>query len=211
MSRALSMAVGATATGLAKGPHLTRFAMYQALARHRAEPPPAARALSISGSQELSKILGFGAGQITEVSYPEASLLDLPFEDDSFELVAADQVLEHVEGDPRLAITEGLRVLKPGGMVAFTTCLINPIHFGPGDFWRFTPSGLRLLLPEGVEILEAGGWGNRYACIALALGLRFVKIPWASWHPLNRFATRSDGEWLISTWIVVRKPLDVAP
>lgn len=205
-TRVMTGVVEATALGFSKGPHLSRFAMYRALTRHRADPPPSARALSISGSQGLCRMLGFSSEQVTEAAFPEASILDLPFSNDTFDLLVSDQVLEHVEGDPRVGIAESLRVLKPGGVAVHTTCLINPIHFGPGDFWRFTPDGLRLLVPEDVEVVEAEGWGNRFACIALALSLRFVRIPLASWHPLHRLATWNDGKWLISTWIVLQKP-----
>jgi len=46
-------------------------------------------------------------------------VLDMPFEDGSFDCVVASEILEHVPGDDR-AISELVRVLKPGGALAIT-------------------------------------------------------------------------------------------
>jgi SAM-dependent methyltransferase len=45
--------------------------------------------------------------------------LDLPFADDTFDCVIASEILEHVPQDDR-AISELVRVLKPGGSLAIT-------------------------------------------------------------------------------------------
>lgn len=195
-----------TTLGLPTGANLTRYTMYERLGHMQIAPESSHQALSISGSDHLCQVLGFHSDQIVGADYPEYNVLNLPFEDASFDAVVSDQVLEHVQGDPGRAIAESLRVLKPGGICVHTSCLMNPIHYGPGDYWRFTPDGLRLLVGEGSEVLEAGGWGNRGAVIALALGLRMVPIPHARWHPLHRLAVSRDEDWLICTWIVARKP-----
>jgi SAM-dependent methyltransferase len=211
MKTALRFVVGGlirlTILGLSTGPHLSRYAMYQRLEQFRMDARPNQRALSISGSVELCQLLGFDTDQITEADHPEFNLLELPFKDSSFDVVVSDQVLEHVEADPRRAVAESLRVVKPGGICVHTSCLINPIHFGPGDYWRFTPDGLRLLVDHTVEVMETGGWGNRFAVIALAMGLRMAPIPHLRIHPLHWLAVATDSKWLISTWIVLRKPL----
>lgn len=49
------------------------------------------------------------------------SVLELPFPDNSFDLVTSYQMLEHVP-DPELGLQEMLRVLKPGGVF----CLVGP-------------------------------------------------------------------------------------
>lgn len=195
-----------TMVGLVKGPHLTRYSMYSRLAQFRIVPGTAHRALSISGSEDLCHVLGFDSDHVIQADFPEYDILNLPFDDATFEAVVSDQVLEHVQGDPRRAVAESLRVLKPGGICVVTSCLINPVHFGPGDYWRFTPDGLRLLVAGETELLESGGWGNRGAVIALALGLRMAPVPHLRWHPIHRLAVASDPDWLISTWVVVRKP-----
>lgn len=50
----------------------------------------------------------------------QASVTDLPFEDDSFDLVCCLDVIEHVEDDTK-GIQELVRVCKPGGTVFLTT------------------------------------------------------------------------------------------
>lgn len=49
----------------------------------------------------------------------EGDALELPFEDDSFDVVIAAEVLEHIPDDGR-AIAEIARVVRPGGRVAVT-------------------------------------------------------------------------------------------
>ena len=48
----------------------------------------------------------------------KADILDLPFEDDTFDIVFCNHVLEHIEDDSK-AISELYRVMKPGGMGIF--------------------------------------------------------------------------------------------
>lgn len=193
-----------TRLGLKNGPHVTRYFMYRHLAALRIEPPGDARALSISGSHWLCRILGFSEG-IENVHYPKVNILHLPFVDEEFDCVASDQVLEHVEGNPLLAVDECFRILKPGGIAVHTTCFINPIHSFPSDFWRFTPDALALLVQPHADVIDGGGWGNRWVWPYNALGLRFEPIPHARWHPFHWIATHNNPDWPIVTWVVAKK------
>lgn len=56
----------------------------------------------------------------------EASAMDLPFENGSFDVVASYQCLEHVP-DPEVALTEMLRVCRPGGLI----CIVGPNLVNP--------------------------------------------------------------------------------
>lgn len=49
----------------------------------------------------------------------EGTILNLPFEKDSFQLVLATDILEHVKDDSK-AVKEIVRVLKPGGIALIT-------------------------------------------------------------------------------------------
>lgn len=169
----------------------------------RGLPVRSGRALAVSHSRNLCDLVGF-EGEVIEADYPEHDLLNLAFENASFDLVVADQVLEHVE-DPVRAIAESLRVLRPRGVLIHTTCLLNPIH-EDRDYWRFTPSALALLV-EGCELVDVGGWGNRMVMPLKALGLHRLPVPESPWHPVNRWATKTDPCWLVSTWVVARKGL----
>ncbi len=57
-----------------------------------------------------------GAG-VENVSFQEANAYELPFDDDSFDVVYAHQLLQHLS-DPVAALREMKRVAKPGGLVA---------------------------------------------------------------------------------------------
>lgn len=68
----------------------------------------------------------FDAMQASDEAHPEGrartvegDALDLPFEDDAFDVVIAAEVLEHILDDER-AMAEIARVVRPGGRVAVT-------------------------------------------------------------------------------------------
>ncbi len=193
---------------LPHGAHITRYAMYRALDNILADEFRGAerKILAISHSVRLASILGIGNGDITEANYPDCNIIDLnQFPDEAFDFVVSDQVLEHIEGNPQLAFDESRRVLKPGGIAVHTTCFINPVHGAPSDFWRFTPEALRYLTRGFSEIITADGWGNRAVWIIDAIGMRFLPVPHAKWHPLHRIATYNDKRWPVVTWIIARK------
>ena len=128
-------------------------------------------------------------------------MFNLPFESNSFDFVVADQVLEHVRRNPKSAVEELRLVLRPGGTAVVTTCLLNEVHDHPGDYWRFTPYGLRLLCGEYSTIIQCEGWRNKLAFLAF----RHFKAPLARWHPLHMIAMSDDPEALISTWFIAQE------
>jgi len=196
-----------TTIGLSKGSHITRYYMYKHLSKYSASRPENLKVLSISHSEGLAKLLGFSDQQITDVSYPEYNVLRLPFQDGEFDAVVSDQVLEHIEGEPQLAINELFRVLKSNGIALHTTCFINPIHECPNDYWRFTPDALKLLTKQHGDILDIGGWGSPLAWLFIFIGLRFQPIPDAPWHPAHWVATKNNPLWPIVTWVLSQKTI----
>lgn len=196
----------ASIVGLSRGPHITRYSMYDTLQKIGTSlPRKQGRVLSISHSNKLVKILGLQPTEIVSANYPEHNILNLNFPDSYFDYVISDQVLEHIEGNPFQAIKECQRILKPNGIAVHTTCFINPIHGSPSDFWRFTPDALSLLHKDWSKIIEAGSWGNFDVWTIVKDGLRFVGIPHAKWHPLHKLATKNDPLWPIVTWIIAKK------
>lgn len=74
--------------------------------------------------------------------------------DNSFDCVLLMGVLEHIE-DPHKAIAEIHRILKPGGLLLFASPFVYPIHDYPGDYWRFTENGIRILFRDfEIETIE---------------------------------------------------------
>ena len=184
-----------------------RFSMYKILGEH-ARPlitSGKVRALAVSGSAVLTRIVAPHA-TIEEVFYPEHNILSLPFADATFDLVVTDQVLEHVEGDPFLAVEECRRVLKKGGIAIHVTPFLIQIHGYPSDYWRFTPDGLALLCGRHSEVLLKDGWGNRYLWLLSWAGVLFgYKVPLGTWHPYHRIAVMNEPNYPVTTWVVARK------
>ncbi len=192
--------------GLSRGPHITRYYMYDRLHSIGARlQNKSGRVLSISHSANLIELLGIQPIEIISADYPEHNILDLSFPDASFDYVLSDQVLEHIDGNPQNAIDECYRVLRPGGIAIHTTCFINPIHLEPKDFWRFSPDALSLLHRNWSEIIDVGGWGNFQVWSVIRDGIRFAGVPNAKWHPLHQLAVKNDPLWPIVTWIVAKK------
>lgn len=194
----------------ASGPndwHITRTAMYKALrGKFAAHDSESKNCLAISNSGWFGKILGLTKVKYTLANYPEENIINLSFQDQSFDFVVSDQVFEHIEGNPFVAFAETARVAKPGGLICHTTCFINEIHGVPKDFWRFTPDALALLATSsGCDVVETGSWGNREAWALIHAGFRMAKIPEDETHPLYRLATRNEKEWPIVTWVIAKK------
>ncbi|TSC72471.1 MAG: methylase involved in ubiquinone/menaquinone biosynthesi [Parcubacteria group bacterium Gr01-1014_38] len=83
----------------------------------------------------------------------------MPLPDGSFDTVLCAEVLEHIP-DPRRALAEIRRVLRPGGKLIITVPHLGYLHNEPNDFYRYTTYGLRRLLEDGgfaVLSLEPSG------------------------------------------------------
>ncbi|MHB8689906.1 MAG: class I SAM-dependent methyltransferase [Solirubrobacteraceae bacterium] len=97
-----------------------------------------------------------------------------PLQDGEADLVLATETLEHVP-DPPAFLAEAHRALKPGARLIITVPFAARWHYIPYDYWRFTPSGLRMLLERaGFEDVIVHGRGNEttvacYKLLALLL------------------------------------------
>jgi SAM-dependent methyltransferase len=124
-----------------------------------------------------SRVLDYGCGVVAyrrffaaDVDYaaadlpgnPHATLLlapsgTVPVEDSSFDSVLSTQVLEHVT-DPALYLSECFRVLRPGGRMLLSTHGTFVYHPDPGDYWRWTCSGLQKAVRDaGFKIVRFDG------------------------------------------------------
>lgn len=105
----------------------------------------------------------------------------LPFADDSVDAVMNGGLLEHVK-EPQKIIDEAWRVLKPGGELYIELPLVQPYHAAPGDYQRWTISGVRWLCRDfrELEIGVTNGPGSGIAWILveyvqLWVGNKFLK------------------------------------
>ena len=101
-----------------------------------------------------------------------------PVDDGSADVVLATETLEHVE-NPEAFLAQAYRCLRPGGRLILTVPFAARWHYIPHDYWRFTPSGLRLLL-ERARFSEVAvhGRGNErtvacYKLLSLLLPIAF--------------------------------------
>lgn len=137
-----------------------------------------------------AKVLVIGAGEASyaddeffvysDVSFGAktnfiADAHDLPFPDESFDMVIVVAIMEHVV-DPVRCAEEIWRVLKPQGKVYAATPFISPVHMGAYDFTRWTYLGHRRLF-RMFDVIEAGralgpsvalGWMVRYWLVSFS-------------------------------------------
>lgn len=96
-------------------------------------------------------------GVRNRVEFLSGNVLNLEFEDNSFDLVTSSSVLNNLSGNEKKlrALKEICRVLKPGG----TFFLLEPLRNLRG-FFIFTPLAFWMLLPKDkwIELLEKAGF-----------------------------------------------------
>ena len=91
----------------------------------------------------VERATSFAAGRRTDnIEFQVADIRDLPFPDDSFDVVFTSAVLEHL-GDPDRALREIHRVVKPGGLVGVINTdwgdpLISPLNESVSRFFEIS-------------------------------------------------------------------------
>lgn len=117
--------------------------------------------ISGSGSQGRYNFRSYRTAQ-----YPEYDVCDRPLDNAQFDLVIAEQVLEHVLRPDR-AVANVYQMLRPGGIFVVSTPFLVKIHEEPLDLHRWTERGMRQLLEvAGFTVLSTSSWGNRKCLLA---------------------------------------------
>jgi SAM-dependent methyltransferase len=144
--------------------HWLRVVMYKRCFEFvRSLGPENLEVLELGAGPNWQKAFNFKSYSATE--YPDFDICSHTL-DRQFDLIIADQVLEHVEW-PYRAGKNIFAMLQSGGYFVVTTPFLIRIHYGPQDCSRWTEVGLSHLLQEcGFEAdrVTTGSWGNR-ACV----------------------------------------------
>lgn len=158
----------------------------------------AARVAAVTAVEQTEEALALTAEEIgrrglTNVNLVVADVHELGLPDDSFDVVHAHQVLQHV-ADPVVALGEMRRVCRPGGLVAARDADHEAITWFPDDpvldRWR--------LLVRTVHRDTSGepDAGRRLLAWAHAAGFDQVTPSAATWC----FATPEDREYWGGMW-----------
>ncbi|MFG2312312.1 class I SAM-dependent methyltransferase [Streptomyces sp. NPDC048566] len=130
---------------------------------------------------------------LRNVDLAVADVHALDFPDDTFCVVHAHQVLQHV-GDPVQALREMLRVTRPGGFVAVRDADYAAMTWYPAE------PGLDEWLELYRRVARANGGepdaGRRLKAWALAAGIREVTATSSTWT----YATEEERAWWSGLW-----------
>ncbi|WP_290862868.1 methyltransferase domain-containing protein [Hamadaea sp.] len=120
----------------------------------------AARGAEVTAVDAEPSMVAYARERVPAANIVEAILPSLPFEDDAFDAVVANFVLNHV-GDPRAAVAELRRVTRTGGRIAVT-------------IWPYPQPPLQRLWADAVEVPGLVRPADR---VALPADLDFPRTP----------------------------------
>ena len=132
-------------------------------------------------------------GLSEQVELTCGDVMALPFEDASFDVVHAHQVLQHL-ADPVGALAEMRRLTRPGGIVAVRDAVYSAMTWFP------EPAGMEQWRSVYMATARANGGepdaGSRLLSWARAAGFTDVTASASTWC----YATPADRTWQSQTW-----------
>lgn len=128
---------------------------------------------------------------LANLRYEQGSVYDLPFPDASFDVVFAHQVLQHLR-EPRAALSEMVRVLRPEGIVAVREVDWGTASYWPADPWidRFVDMHLKTWIRNGGEPRI----GRQLRALLNAAEVADVRVTASLWCYATLAETRAWGE-----------------
>jgi len=138
---------------------------------------------------------------LRSADYPDYDIGEKPLALESFDLVIAEQVFEHLLY-PHRAAKNVYAMLRPGGYFLISTPFLQKIHNFPVDCSRWTPLGMKYFLSEAgfpIDAIQSGSWGNREAVRA---NLSAPHFPYYNpiVHPLD-----NEEIFPVQVWALARK------
>lgn len=154
-------------------------------------------ALEISGrgSQGLYNFRSYRS-----VHYPDYDVCAGPVAENQFDLIIAEQVLEHVLR-PDLAVSNIYKMLRTGGVFVVSTPFLLKMHEFPLDLYRWTERGMKELLETArFNVLSTASWGNRECLFAdMTSG-----VDWTIYNP-RKHSLENEPQFAIVVWAFARK------
>ena len=127
------------------------------------------------------------------VELTDGDVMSLPFDDGTFDVAHAHQVLQHLS-DPVGALAEMRRVTRPGGIVAVRDAVYSAMA------WYPEPEGMKLWRSVYMATARANGGepdaGGRLLAWAHRAGFTEVTASASTWC----YATAADRAWQSETW-----------
>jgi SAM-dependent methyltransferase len=147
-----------------------------------------------AAEEVLREAVRFAAQRrVGNVAFVTGDVYALDFPDDTFDVVHAHQVLQHL-ADPVRALREMRRVCRPGGVVA-----ARDADFGTMA-WYPEPPGMAAWLPVYYQVARGNGGepdaGRRLVSWARRAGLTDITATASSWS----FATPEERRWWSESW-----------
>ncbi|HYC57083.1 MAG TPA: methyltransferase domain-containing protein [Candidatus Binatia bacterium] len=134
--------------------------------------------IGLDASADVLESARTDAGDAANLRYEQGSVYALPFDDASFDVVYAHQVLQHL-AEPSRALAEMLRGLRVGGWIA-----VRDVDWGTVAYWPIDP------------------WIDRFIAMHLRTWRRNGGDPWMGRRLRSLFSCAGVGELRISasTW-----------
>ena len=146
-----------------------------------------------AGALEAARATLRDRGQSEQVEVTSGDVMALPFEDASFDVVHAHQVLQHL-ADPVGALAEMRHVTRPGGIVAVRDAVYSAMTWFP------EPAGMEQWRSVYMATARANGGepdaGSRLLSWAREAGFTDVTASASTWC----YATPTDRAWQSQTW-----------
>ena len=146
-----------------------------------------------AGALEAARATLRERGLSEQVEVTSGDVMALPFEDASFDVVHAHQVLQHL-ADPVGALAEMRRVTRPGGIVAVRDAVYSAMTWFP------VPAGMEQWRSVYMATARANGGepdaGSRLLSWAREAGFADASASASTWC----YATPADRAWQSQTW-----------
>lgn len=152
--------------------------------------------LEVSGKQWQD----FSFHSYKSLSYPDLDICSQKL-DETFDLVIAEQVFEHLLW-PYRAGRNIYEMVKPGGYFLITVPFLIRVHHCPVDCTRWTETGLKYFLAEcgfPLEHIQTGSWGNRQ-CLSSHAKNGICEYYVKYWHSL-----KNEELYPASIWALAKK------